>query len=179
MTYKNIFLSILVISLTAASNSAADTHMQQLKKQLLQKELELSNLGSLIAEKDKLLSSFASEIQRLFLILIDQRTKQLEESKGQPLSEEEKHTFSKELRDAAVGFVGAFCTDYNNQINIEGMLIKGLIREDNENMEFESLRFFLLRCAFERPILKYLVVEYENCLQEIRVLENEITALIE
>ena len=177
MTYKNIFLSILLVPLTAMSNSPTDAHIHQLQKKILQKELELSSLGAMIAEKDKLLSSFGPEIRDLLRTLIDKRTEQLEEEQGKILSEEEKRKLFVELRDASIGFVCTFCADYGNQQSIEGVLTNGLICQQGENMEFESLRFFLLRCAFERPILRHLIAEFETCLQELRTIENEVNAL--
>lgn len=178
MIYKNIFLSLLLVPLTAMG-STTNTRTQQIEKRLLQKELELSNLGALIAEKDKTLASFELEIQDLFTMLVDKKAKQLEDGSGKPLSEEERATLAKKLQTAAIEFVSDFCADYKNQKNMSGILANGLIQVDSNGdfLEFESLRFYLIRCAFERPLLRHLIAEYEHCLEELRAIENEAIAL--
>jgi hypothetical protein len=177
MTYKNIFLSILLVPLTAMGSSTTDTQIQQLKKKFLQKELELSDLGAMIEEKNELLLSFKTDVQYLLGTLRDKKVLQIEEKTGKLLSQEEKTKLWVELRSDAIDFVYTFCADYENQKSITDVLVKGLIHENSDDVEFESLSFYLIRCAFERPLLIHLIAEYENCLQELRAIENEITTL--
>lgn len=176
MNYKKTFLSLLLVPLAVIGDT---TNMKQLEKKLLQKELELSNLGTLIAEKDKMLASFELEIQYIFTAVIDKKVQQLEEKSSKPLSREEREKLAKELQNTALEFVRVFCADYQNQKAVSGILSKGLIQVDSNGdfLEFESLKFYLIRCAFERPLLRHLIAEYEHCLQELRAIQNEITAL--
>ena len=66
MTYKGMLLSALLTPYAIIGDNSVDIRIEQLEEKYFQKELELSRLGDMIAEKDKFLSSLDSESQNLF-----------------------------------------------------------------------------------------------------------------
>lgn len=178
MTYKSIILTILLVPCSIRSDDITDARIQQLEEKLFQKELELSRLGATIAEKDNFFSSLESEVQRIFSSLLEKKVNQTEKKSGKSLSQEEEKKLSAELSNETITFACTFCANYRNQENIHSFLLNGLIREEeNADMEFESLKFYIIRCTFERELLKHFIVRYEKCLHELRDIQNEIIKL--
>jgi hypothetical protein len=171
MNYKSVFLGMLIVPFATMGNNII-TYKQELEERFLQKQLELSNLGAMIAEKDRLFASLEAESVNVFRSLVDKRAKLLEEKNGGALSETEREQLSSELRKEAIGFAKTFWVDYNDQKKIEGVLVGGLIAEINS---FESFKFYLIHWMFEWQFLRGLIAKYERCLEELRVMQNEAT----
>jgi hypothetical protein len=154
---------------------SGSTNTRELETEILQKELQLSNLAAVITEKNKMLTSFKSEVKNLYSALLNNRIKQLEEKNNQSLSQEEKDRLEEELQKATIEFAINFCDDYQNQKNIEAILANGLAKENGEGdfAELTSLRFYIIRCIFEQRRLEHLIAEHEHCLQELCILKAE------
>lgn len=182
MISKNMLLSVLLIPATIIGKDTIDVRMQKLEEKLSQKELELSNLGKMIAEKDEFFSSFNMESQRLLRLLIDKRVKQLEEQKsGKSLSQEEKNKVAIEMQNKANEFLYKFFDALKGDKAIDGMLSEGLFQKNEiageAGADFESLRFYLIRHTFEQMITMHLVKKYEDCIKEYRDLLRELSNL--
>jgi hypothetical protein len=180
MTYKGIILSVLLAPFTIIGNNNVDIRIQELEEKFFQKELELSDLGKMIAEKDELLSSFDSDCQNYLRFFINKKIKQLEEKNdGKSLSEEEEKQLANELRKMVNEFLYTFCDACRNKKDIKDMLLEGLFYQDESTgiKEFESFKFYLIRSTFEREITIRLIKKYEHCIQELIVIKAELENL--
>jgi hypothetical protein len=174
MNYKNILLAMLLVPLAAIGKNTTAARIQELDEKIFQKHLELSNLGTAITEKEELLALLKSEMQDRYALIIDKKTKELEEKNGgKSLSPDEGARLYTELRDELQGFYQKLDIAFKNKENITGMLVNGLFQED----DFQSLRFYLIRYAFEHEILKRLVKKYEILIQEWISIETELEKL--
>lgn len=175
-----MLLGALLAPFVIIGNNKVDTRLKQLEAKILQKELELSNIGKMIAEKDELFSSFDSNSQKLLKLLIDKRVRQLEEKNGgKSLSNEEKNKVAAEARNNANEFLYTFFDAFKDDKDIDGMLKKGIFKnnEDTGSADFESLKFYLIRHTFEQMITLHLVKQYEDCIKEYRTLMHEFSNL--
>ncbi len=170
MNYKTIFLTMLFVPIAAMGRNTVDTRIQRMEENIFQKQLELSKLGALIAEKDKLLSSLKSESHDVFRLIIDKRMRALgQKNDGNALAQEEEARLYKELD---IFYTNALMT-YKNKKSVEGILVNGLFQED----EFQSLKFYAIRYAIEQAILKSLVKKYEIHIQQLIALDTELENL--
>jgi hypothetical protein len=180
MTYKGMLLSALLAPCAIIGDNSVDIRIQQLEDEYFQKELELSRLGDMIAERDKLLSSLDSESQNLFESLKYKKIKQLEKKNdGKPLSEIEQNQLSDALQDAVNEFINIFVATCREKKDIKGILSEGLfVRDENAVIpEFESLRFHLIRAGVERDLIILLVKQYEDCIRKLLAIETELENL--
>lgn len=180
MTYKGMLLSTLLVPFAIVGNDAADLRIQQLEEKFFQKELELSNLGKMIAERDKLLSSFSLIAHEHISVMLSREVKKAESKNGgNPLPEEEENKLKKELLGSADDFLFSFFATCEKQQDISELLTKGLFQE-NEILnisEFESLKFHFIQCTFERRVIFDLVKKYEDCIRELLAINAEIENL--
>ena len=167
MNYKTIFLTMLFVPIAAMGRNTVDTRIQRMEENIFQKQLELSKLGALITEKDKLLYSFKSESHDVFRLIIDKRMRALrQKNDGNALPQEEEARLYKSKRELDIFYTNALMT-YKNTKSIEGILVNGLFEED----EFQSLKFYAIRYTIEQAILKSLVKKYEIHIQQLIALE--------
>jgi hypothetical protein len=178
VNYKNIFLSLLLLPIPTYSKSN-EIRIQELKEAQFKKEIELSEIGKMITEKDELLASYDEKSQCLLSNLVDRKTALLEEKNGNQLSREEKQHLAEALRNEVNEFLNALYKSYEEQKNAAEVITNEIFHKDNVKgfKELESLKFFLIRCAFEQDLVIKLVYKYAACLQELIKINQELTAL--
>ncbi|MCX5922210.1 MAG: hypothetical protein NTX86_02690 [Candidatus Dependentiae bacterium] len=179
MNYKGVSLTVFLLPFAIASyGNDVKARIQELKVVEFQKERELSDLGEMIAKRDEILRSFHDDSQYLLRELIKRKTAELEVKNGVGgLSEEEKQRIADESRSFVNDFLFDFCKKCDSNENIENILSEGLVYQEEGVKSFESLRFFLIRCAFERDFIMRLVKKYEICIQETRLIKQELKDL--
>ena len=179
MDYKSIFLSILLVPIAAVCNDARDKCIQQLEEQLFQKELELSNLGKMIEERDDYLASFGIDSKAIAKLMEKEVQKWKEKNPGKPFTEEARDQIKALIIHPAYEFSVAFFAACNNGVDIKDMLTGGLFRynESDDAKEFESLKFYFIRCSIEQELLAALVKQYEKCIQDLLDISVEIESL--
>lgn len=179
MNFKNIALIMLLLPAISYCKST-EAHIKELEETQFQKELELSNLGEMIAKRDILLRSFNTEVSDLSFHLQMREIARLEEDNGgKELSDEERNQVADSLRKSINEFDISVGAAYENMNIPDGMLSEGLFnKEGSEDIkELQSKRFFQLRCTFERELIIKLVKRYEKCMQELTKINQELTNL--
>jgi uncharacterized coiled-coil protein SlyX len=164
----------------ALGKNSNDSRIKELEQALFEKELAISNLGKMIAERDELLSSFDTDCQYLLELLTAKEIEKLEEKKGHgQLSQKEKEQIATDVRNLVNNFIFDFAKGYKNKNDLQGMLIKGLVTQEQSTdiPELQSFKFYLLRSAFERGIVVKLVKQYAQCIQELIDMEKQLDDL--
>jgi len=183
MTYKSILLTLFLVPFSMVGKDTKNTRIQELEEQISEKELELSNLGNMIAQKDEQLLAFHSDVRTLLNFFTSKRIAMLEkQNDGKALSSEDEDKIAKELGKQADEFLYKFWNALKDNKSITGMLTKGLFQGDiNPDIfdveEFESLKFYLIRRIFNQLAIIRLVKKYEACITEYRALLNELIDL--
>lgn len=173
MNYKNVLLGVLLVPFSMMGNNST-VYKKQLEENLFQKQVELSNLGAMIAEKSEYITSIGGKITELVGLKFNEKAKQLEEKKGgQSLSQEEQAQIYAELRYEIDDFYKNFEIAYQGKHSIVGILMNGLFQDDS----FQLLEFCVLRCVFEQEILKSLVQKYEKHIEELVTIKIALGAL--
>jgi hypothetical protein len=163
---KLILFSLLVTSVI--TNYAADQKVQQLKEARFQKELELSDLGAKIAEKEDLLRSIYLKADEFVAELIQEK-----KMEGQ-----EKEAFLKELNAFYDNFGEIIDKKLATRTDVKQWLVQELLKGKNRSFEdFETLKLHVIRNILERNLLKTLLEHYEACLQELIEIDRELDLL--
>ncbi len=172
---KNIFLIMLIVPLVSVCENIVPNDLQE---RYFKKELELSELGEMISRQDSFLSSFSEEVTNLIDYSAAKKIAELEAKKGgKPLTEEEKKQVAVAIKKWADDFLYEFFEKCEKNENIEGVLVKGLLKQGDISDQFEALRFYLIRSTFERSLRMRLIQKYEDCINEMIRLKAEIDAL--
>ncbi len=183
MIYKSMLLSVLLVPFTMiCDDTIRHERIAKLEEKFFQKELQLSQLGEMISQRDKFLSSFSEEVGSLIREIVCRQIEELEKkNSGNELSQAETDKITAEARSYADDFLYAFFVACENNENIDGMLVSGLLKQGEASImnEFESLRFYLIRSTFERSLRVKLVKKYEDCIKEMLVIKAEIEMLNE
>ena len=168
MTYKGMFLSALLVpvAVTSYGKTDIDQKIQQLKETRFQKELELSDLGAKITEKQELLD-------HLFDLAVKSIRKTCQsldlDGKEREKFFEQVDVSSKEFEDLLKRVI--------NEKKVNGFLVKELFDEQKDVLEkFETVKFCVVRGFFETNLLKELVSRYENCMHELITIDSELKA---
>jgi hypothetical protein len=170
MICKNVLFGMLLTSIvvTNCCQDGVNQKIKQLKETRLQKVHELSNLGKKITKKDQLIDAMTSSLNSVV------------ESYCKKFSVEKKEEFMQAF--------GAWSGDFINKLEIaihKNMKIKGfLCKECIDNMEesigtfkirdLKVLKFIMVRCYSEMVLRNMLLERYEDILQQIIELDNEL-----
>ena len=178
MIYKITILSLLLtVPFAKADHNAKNARIQELKELISQKESEISNLGNIIAQKDKLLSELKLNHHDRIELIVDNRIKQIEKQNGgEPVSQENKNKIGTEVRKKVIEFVYKFVEFANDGKDIKGMLTENLLPEDEINCGI--FKFYSVQLAFDQQIILNLIEKYEICIQENYALWNELHDLL-
>lgn len=157
---KKIFLGILMPFALLGS----ETQIKELKEARYNKELELSELGNKIAEKDKQIQSFRDDAMEFIAKKI----------KAKKLSKEEAIQEGQDIDDAMNNFYNYFLSISNDTKMLIGFFLRELFKtnQQNEFDQFEMLRFYVIRMINEINLLKSLVEKYEETQQELAQINN-------
>ncbi|MBI2344458.1 hypothetical protein HYV10_00090 [Candidatus Dependentiae bacterium] len=183
MSYKIIFSILFLMSFPIIGKGTNNERIQKLEEQITQKEQELSDLGTLIAQKDEQLLAIYSKGKELLRIFTAKRIMQLEkENNGKELSSEDEDIAAKEIEKETDEFLYKFWNGLKDNKPIVGMLTKGLFQGDGnlgifDVEEFESLKFYFIQRIFDQLAIIRLVKKYEICITEYRTLINELADL--
>jgi len=160
MTYKNIFLSALLVPFAISSN--IDVRVQELKSDLAKKELELSAISKTIAEKEGLVNSLLIIGSNSFASIVGDLN---DEEKAK--FKEEISLFEKNLKEA-LGFK-------NNIKNI--LLQESLDISINSTNTVEKFKCLVIIHSVENFFLKKLFASFAKCLQELSDIGCELVEL--
>lgn len=181
MNYKSIALIAILLPVTVMSYcKSAEARIKELKDAQFKKELELSDLGEIITKKDQILNSFDDDSQYLLRLLINRKKAKIEEKNdGKKLSKEEEKQLAEELRNSVNEFLHVFGAAYKEHRNVADMITNGMFHEDDIKglKELESLKFFLIKSAFERSLIMKFIDKYKICLQELIKINQELANL--
>lgn len=176
MIYKSILLTLLLVPFTMADNNPKNMRIKELEETISQKELEITNLGNIIAQKDELLDEQKSDWRNRIELIIYQRVQQLEkQNDGKSLSQEDQNKVEAETRKKAVEFLDTFFDVLNSGKEIKGMLTDSLFQDDETSCGL--FKFYYVRLALDMQIIFDLVKKYENCIKERNMLRNELIDL--
>ena len=167
MNKKSLLIS-LTMPFFMCANNGVDDRIKELNDLRFQKELELSELGAKIAEKQKLIEEMYHDECSLF-------TEKVESSKleGQDLENfiQAWHTASKE-------FESLLNQAINTKKVVKGFLLRELISGEKFcPNDFNASKFWILRGTCEHDLLEMLIMRYEVGLQELIEIDKEIAAL--
>ena len=165
MPYKNIFLVILLIPFSLLGNDT-DAQIKELKEARFKKEIELSELGKTIAEKQAYIESMYQEGVNFVHAKANEKN----------LNEQEMKEFAQKTDEELNSFVGTF----NGAKDVKGFLVKELFKKmESEQIKesFEAAKFYLLLINNEYRILKTLIQKYEILEQERREINQKLTDL--
>jgi len=179
MNFRNIALITLLLPM-ASYGKSIEARIKELKEAQFKKELEVDGLGKMIEEKEELLRNFDQSSQLLLELLVDKKLEELKTKNNyKQLSNEEVKEFTESIRNSVNTFMNDFGFAYKDKKNIKNLLIEGLFNQDNlENIkEFESLKFFLIRCAFARGFLVKIIEKYEIAIHELISIDQELSHL--
>lgn len=179
MINKTHILGLILVPIVSICDDAALlADYKNFQEQYFQKSLELSKLGAMIVQQNILLSSFSEEATNLINHSAANKIIELEEKNGKPLSEEEKKQVVVAIKKWADDFLYEFFEKCEKNENIEGVLMKGLLKQGDISDQFEALRFYLIRSTFERSLRMQLIQKYEDCIKEMSGLYTAMKRLI-
>lgn len=162
MNLNKIFLSAFLVPFVLVSNSNINERIENLKKNLHEKELELSNLGKMIAEKEASIDSIRSAGITVY------------SSISNTLNEQEE----KELNEKLDIFEENIIRALNAKNDLKNILITDFSNNHkNTNNELARIKSVIIRQCVEYHFLKRLFKHYEECLQELIAIEHELNKL--
>lgn len=175
-----MLLSFILLPVTITSyGNDVEARIKELEQKYFEKELEISDLGKMIAERDEILRCARQNIGILWDTIKRQKADAIARKHGKDLSEEEFEQVGIIMQASLNEFVKQFVVALGANQEIKGMLTKGLY--DQENIDsatsFESARFILTRAILEHMLLEKLVAKYEACVEELIKFSRELTAL--
>lgn len=171
MTYKGMLLSALLVpvAVTSYGKESVDPRIKQLKEARYQKELELSELGTKIAEKEELL--------HLMWEKMDEAIAELAEKKN--LKKQEFEVFIKEINDRKRAFEKYIEGAFESKEDIRQQLVVELYDPENKQFEyFDRVKFYVVREKLESDLLKTLINSYVERLQELIKIDCEIDYIV-
>ena len=173
------FLATLLISATfIVYGQNLDAQIQELKNDRYKKQLELSELGKKIAEKDELLESMWEAANNVALKILEKKRRSSEEQ----AVEDHKQAMNTSLENFKKVLDEAIIV----KKNVKQFFIRELLREDKlltedrkdfETKNFVTLKFYVIRNALERDIMRALVEQYEECQQELIEIDQKLADL--
>ena len=164
MTYKGMLLSALLVpvAVTSYGKESVDSRIQQLKEVRFQKETELSELGLQIDAKQGVIGDlFASEVYCI-----------KKHYKSRDLSSHEKDELRQQVEK-----LNELFSDFTYGLISEEQVREffKLLANSQEIYEgFERLKYLGIRNNIEQKLLKVLTKRYEECLQELIAIGQEL-----
>jgi hypothetical protein len=162
MTYKNLFLSVLLVPFALTSNAKIDIRIQELQNKLAAKEIELSAISKIIAEKEVLVNS-------LLIIGSDIASSILSDLNDQEKAKfkEEFYIFLESVKDAL-----------EFKKNIKDVLLEEFIDLSiDATVKLAEFKSLILVRSVEKVILKKLYESFAKCLQELSDIGCELGEL--
>jgi len=174
MMHKIILLSALLLPV-ASYGKSTQARIKELKEVRFQKELELSEIGEKIADKDYLVTSIKKDYSNLLLELMKSKKQECFEKKGsKEPSNEEAETIRKSVTDPIELFLNNLLSAIKEQKKINKVLVKELF---DESGTFITIRFLLMRIMIETNLLESLVGKCEECGQMLIDIDQELATL--
>ena len=165
---------IFSTGLTVYGQANIDQKVQQLKDAWYQKAQELSELGTKIIEKNKLLEDLKGDIQEFW----------------QKIASKYSQYDMNNLKETYKTIMESFCHNLSvtahEKNNIQGFIIKELFAHKGDSLtdqeavsylSFDKVKFYVLHMTLYASLLKKLVADYEECLQKMLEIENELILL--
>ncbi|MCX5922229.1 MAG: hypothetical protein NTX86_02785 [Candidatus Dependentiae bacterium] len=180
MNYKSIFFSIALLPFTLSSYGNNVARILELKEMRFQKRLEIADISKRISESETIINSSGSLYQELFESVLE-REKELFKQKNdiKKLDEKDVELITKEINASNDSFLKLFEQSIEQNKNIKQILIKGFFDEENPNEfgSFQSLRFLFVKVILERQFIEELVARYEDKIQELININQELEKL--
>lgn len=155
--YKNIALIALLLPVASYSKSN-EVRIKELKEAQFQKELEISNVSEMIDKKGEFFSNYKSSA-------LDCLTTIQEKNESSKSEDEMENLLDQFIKNIGVEFDGSK--------DIKQMFKNGLDSKGNN----ESLRVALLRVMLEQRLIQKLIIKYEECAQELIMINQELINL--
>jgi hypothetical protein len=173
MTHKTMFFIALLVSATSTyCVESIAMQIQELKDYRFKKELELSDLGKMISEKDELFQSMWQAANNFSLKLINEKKKSLN------LNEQEVKEFTQALNTSLANFGEALNEAIIIKKNVKQFFVKELLDERNrESKGLETLKFHIIRNSLEFQLLRTLIERYEEGHQELIEINSKLADL--
>ena len=165
---------IFATSLTVYGQATIDQKVQQLKDAWYQKAQELFKLGTNIIENNKLLEDLQNDSQKFW----------------QKIASKYDQQGINNLIETYKTVMGKFCHNLSAELreknNINGLLLKELFENKGDyltdqkavsSLFFDKAKFHILHITLCISLLKKLVADYEECLQKMAEIENELVSL--
>jgi uncharacterized protein YhaN len=177
MTYKGMFLSALLVPVaitsyaknTVDSKVSVEAQIEQLKEKRYQKQLELSELGIKIAEKQELLEDMYDDACSAWTKMLD----------SLELEDQEREDFIQEKRSSSEEFKKLLKYSLEVKKDVNGLLVGEILDEEKPfPSDFNFSKFWVLRGRFEYDLLVTFIERYEACLQELIEIDSEMEVLL-
>lgn len=165
---------IFSTSLAVYGQAAIDQKIQQLKDAWYQKAYELSELGTKIIGKNKLLEDLQNDIQKFWQEIASK------------YNEHDINNLKETYKTIMEKFCHKVSVAVREKINIKGLLLKELFdnkgdyltdQEAASSLFFDKVKFYVLHIILCNSLLKKLVADYEECLQKMSEIENDLVSL--
>lgn len=164
---SKIISAFFVFSIfTMYGQASRNQRIQELKKAMIQKAEELSDLGQQIDNKYELLKSMVLKCSEYAQYLCDGH------------DEKEQETIKQALSASVANFNEKFMQAYNEKVDIKGLVVKECIDTELSKFGVNFAYIIYLRCVVEQILLRKLIENYEYCLQELAEIEHELTELL-
>ena len=156
------------------SQVPVDPKVQQLKDAWYQKAQELADLGERVIAQNKQLEGLRYDIQEFWREIFSEYSKQ------------EIDNATKTCEAAMANFCHNLTIAVREKINVKGFLIKELFdntgdcftdKKQVSRLFFDRVKFCVLQMTIRTSLLKKLVEDYEECLQKMTEIENELVLL--
>lgn len=157
MSYKNIFLIILLVPFTAMGSDDNALYLQKLKSDHFERMLKLSEMSDVIIQKQNLIDDMTQKTRVLFA------------RASQSLNDEQKEQLKNEILNFGVRLDKAL-----SEKNIKGFISYEFFDDEKNNDEFVIIKSLIFKKIIEKAILKELVEKYEEYMQETIAIEVEI-----
>jgi hypothetical protein len=168
MNYKHILLSVLIPIVSAAYGQAPnEQRIQELKDAWLKKIQELETIGTKIIEKNK-------------------QVKDLQDDIGLVLSNYGEHGIDETTKGlyekATTNFYERFFRAIYDDVNVKDFLTQELINRKGDffvdkpdiHSAIDKIKMDLIQIIVECNIMRNLIRDYENRLQEIADIDHEL-----
>lgn len=177
MIYKNIVvLSLLLPALSYGKNMDTEKRIQELKKAKFEKQLEVSNLGKLILEKEELIESFIMKAGDFKRILISQKQEAATQNNGDnPLKNDAIEQIRADAHEPLHLFLKNITKAISQEKNIKGHLANQIFNE--ETGRFDMCRLAVIGVWFETELMNDYIAQYESAIQELIDIEKELDHL--
>lgn len=166
MMYKKVLLGVFLVPFAVMGHGGdVEAQMKELKDYRFKKELELSDLGKMISEKDEFLRSLKS-------LMINFIVGEMHENN---LNEHEREAFGLRIDESSKAFQEALTKAFIAKKNIKQFFVEELLNEKESG--FETLKFLQVRHVSEQNLLKTLVERYGDCQQELFEVDYQLDEL--